>query len=243
MNDMKNQITICWNKSQYINEIKSQLEERGYVVNFYTDPSFFDNFNNNTKHKDFIKNTNYIIVLCELNWSLDSDKDQYSNINGIKLVQHIRLKDITVPVLFVSFLSQKDILAIRKDAIIISTQALKHEFIQLPSMVSAWINKLSGMENLTGLELEYTREKFCNLEGLIRHIYHDISSCYSIEALNNRFDILKFVIDSKYEQNKPQLIELKAKLEHLDENKRDEVNEIKDCFRRICDKIIYNRTL
>ena len=240
---MKNKISIFWNKSQYINEIKSQLEQKGYVVKFYEDPSCFENFKNNTNQKNIIKNTNYIIVLCELNWSLDSDKCQYSNLNGIKLVQRIRLMDIKAPVLFVSFLSQNDILATHKDAIIICTPALKHEFIQLPSMVDDWFNKLSDMSAMTPLELKYTHEKFCNLEGLIKQINHDISSCYSKESLKERFDVVKFVVNSKYIKFKPHLFELEVKLERLDENNLNEILEIKDYFRAICDKIINQRTL
>jgi hypothetical protein len=49
-----------------------------------------------------------IIVLCELKWSHETENGNYSDLNGIKLIQHyIRFdKQIKLPVLFVSMLSR-----------------------------------------------------------------------------------------------------------------------------------------
>jgi len=116
-------ILICWNQSQYVENINID----GYEI---------DKFKSRTEFmKDFAaksKNAAYIVVLCELTWSHEVEDKPYSDMSGIKLVQHIRKEGIKLPVLFISFLSRKDILEKHPDAEIIRTPALKHGFCQLP---------------------------------------------------------------------------------------------------------------
>jgi hypothetical protein len=219
-----NKIHICWNDTEYIKDIQ---KEKSDVKLFTSQDSL------NTIAQDAA----YIVVLCELLWSHDEKKTHsYSDLNGIKLGQWLRReKKIKIPILFVSFLSRKDILALRPDAEIICTPALKHGFMRLPSSINEWLEKLNGLgKPLTDLELKYTQLRFCDIDGLIKQIRHDISSCYSEEALNERFKILEFAVENKYIEFKSDTNILKENLKNVPVNPK----QIQELFKQICNKII-----
>lgn len=238
MTNRKKKVIVCWNESKYVDEIKSKFNELKFNgLKFAMEPccSFKPLEDSNMK-------ADYMIVLCELKWSHGVDKGNYSDLNGIKLVQYLRSKkNIQMPVLFVSFLSMRDIVKNEKhkDKIIICTPALQHGFIRLPSTVNDWVRKLSEMKDMTELELLYTKELFCDIEGLVKDLNHSINGCYSLKALYEKFEVVKFVVDNKYRQFETDLLDIKLKLESLDENNNEAVVDIKKSFREIFNKIIY----
>jgi len=155
--------------------------------------------------KESQKELKYIIILCELGWTHDRNKIQLSDMGGIELGQHLRLEDVTVPILFVSALSRAEILndpIARQERQIIVTPALKHGFEQLKLNTAlenqkAWIEKLKSMfpedENFTlcDFELEYTKDHFCNIEGAIKRMKHDMGSNPTQERLRGYYMLLE----------------------------------------------------
>lgn len=133
---------------------------------------------------------NGLVVLCELTWGLEY-KNQYHNsplyaMSGIEFVMELRRNNCILPVVFVSFLSRKQQLNLSTRYEIISTQILGHYYLQLPSAPSQWIETLnfSGKnapepksevkKELTDIELEDVKSHFCDPEGMLRELNHDL---------------------------------------------------------------------
>ncbi|MDH6357782.1 hypothetical protein [Parabacteroides sp. PF5-9] len=188
-------ILICWNDTEYLRTIKKEIENITEVkkkrqVHKYAVELFYD--------KDSLsaitQKADYIIILCELLWSHDDNSAPcYSEMNGIKLAQHLRREEnIRIPILFVSFLSRKYIIQ-HPDAKIINTPALKHEFYRLPSNPTEWLNELKKMSGkMSELDLIYTKRRFCGIVGLLEQIRHDVSSCWTKELLKEKLKEIQY---------------------------------------------------
>lgn len=243
---MADKILICWNDTKYINDIKID----GYEKVLFT--------SKRSLQKDSIaQKADYIVILCELLWSHEVENALYSEMSGIKLAQYLRREEgVKIPILFVSFLSRKNILANHPDAEIISTPALKHGFIQLPSTVEEWIKRLKNLvinkdlketlenENrnvqyeyseMSNLDLAYTRRRFCGIIGLLEQINHDISSCGTKEDLDEKLKKMNYANESTNFTFKSDVDELSAIIKNID---TVDYKVIHDKFKRLCDKII-----
>ena len=248
-------ILICWNQSQYVENINID----GYEI---------DKFKSRTEFmKDFAaksKNAAYIVVLCELTWSHEVEDKPYSDMSGIKLVQHIRKEGIKLPVLFISFLSRKDILEKHPDAEIIRTPALKHGFCQLPSNTSQWIKKLEELTvnkelktvieektsmygdktinnkfpEMTDLDLIYTKRRFCGIVGLLEQINHDISGCWTKETLEEKLKKMEFANEITNFAFKGDIDSLSKMIKSINEEDKEIFATIHKKFKEICKEII-----
>ena len=252
----KNTILICWNDDSSVKYVEDQIKKINrdtYSLDYNSLIPLGNQIGNQRYNANIKLCSNYltlikeietdnqknkiigIIVLCELKWSHIKENGSYSDMNGYILIQHLRSKEkIKTPIVFVSFLSQSDIIAKYADALIINTPALKHEFIRLPSELSDWINKLKDINGrMTDLDLEYLIRRFCGIDGLIEKMNHETDGC-SIESLKKNFEILTFAIEKKYTEfeTDTNYHELKTKL--------NELPETTQMFRKLFKEIIIN---
>lgn len=183
------------------------------------------------------KDITHLIVLCELKWSHNNDDGAYSDMNGIKLVQdYIRTKERNkMPVLFVSFLKRKEIITQHADKKIINTPTLQHEFIDILEPIEKWIEKISKMEQMSKLDLEYTIKNFCDSYGLVRSILHSISGNNSIPAIKEQINTLRCVI--KHQNNNFHDIEKMCEnIEKMCENTIN-LQEIQNNIKRLSEEL------
>lgn len=259
----KHTVLICWNNSIFGKNIQAQIEEKTGWKAVVCQKRL--EFKEKWSKKENWSEITYVIVLCELKWSDTVEDGAYSDMNGIKLAQHLRREDVRIPILFVSFLSRKMILDKHPDAEIICTPALKHGFCQLPvnfnnfqvdenkpeySNKDNWIKALKDLtirlkdsapnfkgsydsKELTDLELEYTKQRFCGIDGLIAQINHDISGC-SADKLQEKLKILRFAVNNKYTDYIADVDNLEIKLHTL------ALKQIKNLIKQICNTIIHS---
>jgi hypothetical protein len=227
----KNKIAICWNKCSYVYSSKLQIEQEGYDV------VVCDNFSSLDKI-DWVS-INYIIVLCELQWSEKSENNFMSELKGIELAQrYFRVtKQLCQPILFLSFLKRKEIQNINSTNEIVSAKGLQHGFRLLPSKPAEWINILKKMRLLTKLEWIDTLH-FCKTENMAAEIRHDaMGRNLSKPELETLLDKLSHIVKISNE-----LHELKNKLTDIrnllnGQNWANQRNEIEISIKNICDKI------
>lgn len=123
------------------------------------------------------KNILGFVILCELRWCIDGLNFQYSALSGIKLSKQLRImKAMCEPILFVSFLSRKQILKINVEQNKIIT-VIGSEFCQLPQGISScdWTEKLSKTGNLSEVGLIDVKMHYCDPKGMLAELKHDIS--------------------------------------------------------------------
>ena len=252
----KEKILICWNDSEYIRKIEKELKNGGYAVELFCDKDSLSMIT---------QKANYIIILCELLWSNEKESASlYSEMNGIKLGQYLRSqKEIKIPILFVSFLSQKAILDIQPDADIISTPALKHGFVQLPENKKEWIEKLNDIIinkelkkaainevrdidcisiEMSKLDMLYTKRRFCGIVGLLEQINHDVNSCWEKRALSEKWRKLQHANKSIHFLFKTEMELLQKKIKELPDKRSDSSKkvymEVHKEFSGICQEIL-----
>ena len=170
-----------------------------------------------------------IIVLCELKW----ENKAYSNMYGIELVQqYIRtMYSIRLPVLFVSFLKYNEIIAQNEhvDKRIISTPALKHDFICVLEPIEEWIEKIINTGPMSKLDLNYTVKNFCNKDGLVRTILHSITGNSSLDAIKEQIRTLGSLKNLMDEQQTKKYQGIKQMC-----NGKNNIEDIKKEIRDIC---------
>jgi hypothetical protein len=226
----KKRILICWNNVQYINELTSHM---GRKVEICYDFASLEKVEWNS--------INHIIVLIELLWSKENNNGSYSDLNGIKLVQHyIRSeKRIKLPILFVSFLKRSEILSIEghADKKIISTPALEHEFIDVLEPINKWLEKIDAMKPMSDLDLKYTIFNFCEPDGLIRQILHIIYSCSNVAALKEQLRTLACLNNLMDKRQIDEYQQIKNDIESLKENDINEIKKIQNAFNDLCHQL------
>jgi len=177
---MNMKIVVCWNECEYAEQLAEKLKKLFDELSkepVKEDKEVFLCQNKSVFDKIDWDTAKYIIVLCELKWSHETDSGRYSDMNGIKLVQHLRLaKKVNVPVLFLSLLGRSDILQQKEHAEkeIISTRALQHAFADVLEPVEKWVTELESMRDLTDTELEYSY-LYCSPLYMLAKIKHDIT--------------------------------------------------------------------
>ena len=173
-------ILLCFNKYKEKDEIENYFQnsffskDRIGAIDFVYDwPSF-------EKKRETIKSSEYaaLVVLCQLTWQdgqgkLHEAKEHW----GVRLVQReICLnREIDIPVLFLSFLPQKDIIDSYPDMQIISLYTLGYHFIQLSTTgpSNADLEAFYKMERVLPLEKEDAYQ-FANPKGMLALIRHDV---------------------------------------------------------------------
>lgn len=135
----KRMVLICWNKHNY-SYVKDNITQTS------THPSYpqakwsfcFDDLL--YAKENYLDKITHIIVLCELQWTKDVNNGAYSDMHGIRLVQRYIRKEwkISKPVIFISFLSRKQIIDLHPDLSIISTPALHHFFFDIFDVLDKW---------------------------------------------------------------------------------------------------------
>jgi hypothetical protein len=241
----KKELIICWNKSAYTEEI-ARVISSDYTSVVCTD---FDQFEkkvvteekkgekksgSGNNRNEAWKDVKGIIVLCELVWNhAPKSNGSLSDLKGITLVQQYIRKDrgIKIPVVFVSFLARKRILELRHDAKIILTPALQHGYEQLP--VKKWLDKLEQMQAMTDVELEFTKLKYCDIEGLVRSAKHDVEGVSNAEDFQKLYNTLKYVVEKKH----PLCAGNLAKIGEFNDASKKQI--IRD-FQSLCSDIIDN---
>lgn len=122
-----------------------------------------------------------IVVLCELNWSVSDAIIPMQQLFGIELVKELRrTKDLSIPVLFVSFLPLKTIFNPEREIL----TAIGHSFLQLPvtpkdfsnHIVKEFSNEKGDIQKLSVMELTDIKSFYCNKEGILSHELHALSS-------------------------------------------------------------------
>ncbi len=120
------------------------------------------------------KNYDGILILCELNRNDKNESINMRDLYGIKLAQSLRLKGITAPILFTSFLSRKQVYNNKPEREIINT--IGHDFIQLPVHINKFIGSVKKIKPLTDLELYDIQNSYCRKDGMIRELTHRLSN-------------------------------------------------------------------
>jgi len=196
-------IIVCWNECKYAELLAEKLEKLLNELSKKTTKVAKDNktYSSNNlnleglevflcQNKSTFNNIDwhtakYVLVLCEMTWSHETENGRYSDMNGIKLVQHLRLiKKVKIPVLFLSLLGRSDILKQKEHAEkeIISTRALQHVFADVLEPVEKWVTELESMRDLTDTELEYSY-LYCQPSRMLAKIRHDQSQYNTIPLL------------------------------------------------------------
>lgn len=191
----KENVLICWNagNTETSFSYSDKLVEDGFkVVTSYSE--FIEEFDQSTTKKDLKKNIKRserkkepaiekisgLVVLCELTWGR-SYKNQINlsplhSMSGIEFVMEQRRNSCSLPVVFVSFLNREQQLNLSPRNEIISTPILGHFYHQLPSEPLQWIDilNLSCKRELSEIELEDVKSHFCDTEGMLRELNHDL---------------------------------------------------------------------
>jgi len=208
MNELnKDNVLICWNGKRSESDVSyaDQLIAEGFsVVTSYSDFKEKEkvfaksgDFNQKLDNRKTKKETKVddkitgLVVLCELTWGLGYKNQNHTSplhaMSGIDFVMELRKNNCILPIVFVSFLSREQQLALSSRNEIISTPILGHYYLQLPSEPSQWIETLNFSGNgkapefgfevkkeLTGIELEDVKSHFCDSEGMLRELNHDL---------------------------------------------------------------------
>ena len=127
---------------------------------------------------------NSIIVLCELNWSVNSSAASLQSLQGIELVKDLRRRRVKLPVIFTSFLSRKQVYANKLDKAIVN--AVGHRFVQLPNKPEQFKEKLSEVHPLNELELYDIIHNYCSIGGIVKMLLHSLNGLQNV--LNGSLD-------------------------------------------------------
>ena len=157
---------LLWNDTKYTKTLANSFGQ-GTVIT-----------NNDEFTEALLTWSNYssLIVLCELNWSINGVTINKQNFYGIELVKELRrIYDFNMPVLFVSFLSLADIFNAEREIL----TAIGHDFYQLPASpedFKTYINKEfsenGSIRKLSVMELNDIKSFYCSKEGILSHELH-----------------------------------------------------------------------
>lgn len=175
---------ICWNPCNDDGQkcvshgLSKILNLEGDELEFIFDYQSFKQKTENTLWKNY----DSIIMLSELEWN----NAAYSKLYGIELIKDdVRLKEINLPVLFLSFLSREQILKHDDSKQIISTYALGNHFIQLPFFASDKdIELFKAMQPVPSEEME-DNLNFVAFDKIVSTIRHDVNK-NNIEGCKKR---------------------------------------------------------
>lgn len=168
-------IIVCWHDNETGRSLKEKYAASQPKVTVCTNRSEFLALGD-----EELRKANGFIVSCELQWSHQSNRCSLTAMSGIRLVrEELRIRlGTTAPVVFVSVLTQDEIMKIHPDAGIVKTPALQHEFVKIQHQTTSFKNDLLAllgkMRPQTSLELRYTQQIYCDLKGMLSQIKHSI---------------------------------------------------------------------
>jgi response regulator RpfG family c-di-GMP phosphodiesterase len=173
---------IIWNNTKYA-EILSDFFGKEFVIK------------DNDELQDAIINIHRIdalIILCELDWSLNASSVNKQDLYGIDLAKELRRRhQVNIPILFTSFYDLKDIINSEREII----TAIGHDFIQLPVRPEKFKEKISTefsendvVRKLSVMELNDIKSFYCSKEGILSHELHNLNRYLNSEINENNHD-------------------------------------------------------
>lgn len=160
---------ILWNNTQYAKVLADSLDSTSVIVN---------NDELKTVIED-LEDYSSMIVLCELEWTFNESAASRQQLEGIELIKDLRrIHSLTLPVLFVSFLSLKNIFNAGREII----TAIGHDFLQLPTAPHDLIDCIKkefefngSLIKLSEIELNDIKSFYCSKEGILTHELHHLN--------------------------------------------------------------------
>lgn len=116
------------------------------------------------------------LILCELSWCLGHVDQTLSSMSGIELSKQLRVKQSKEPILFVSFLTRKQILTINSEQFKIISVTCS-EFFQLSRdiPIQIWIKLIKGSKKLSEVGLIDVNMHYIKPQNMLAELKHDIS--------------------------------------------------------------------
>ncbi len=133
-----------------------------------------------------------LIVLCELKWTAKDATASMQHLQGIELVKELRrIHNLTLPVLFLSFHSRKEIFNAEREIL----TAIGHDFFRLPARPDDFIKYLqesffegSPGYKLSVMELNDIKSFYCNKEGILSQELHHLNRYLNYEVTEANHD-------------------------------------------------------
>lgn len=122
--------------------------------------------------KNSLNNYSSLIVLCELNWESNAAAVTWQALQGIDLVKEARMQGLSLPVVFTSFLSRKQLLKQHRQSEIL--KFVGHGFVQLPASTHDFVDEVGSLEPLTPLALKDIQLFACHPDGIVNAKIHQI---------------------------------------------------------------------
>jgi hypothetical protein len=174
---------LLWNNTAYA-EILSEK--------FGTDHFVYD-IENLEKTLESWESFDAIVVLCELEWSVNGETNK-QQLAGIDMVKALRSnKKVTLPVLFVSFLTLADISIAEREIV----TAVGHGFLRLPvepddleAAIRREFERNGRLRRLSEMELMDIRSFYCSKEGMLSRELHDLNNYISRTITDENHDTI-----------------------------------------------------
>ncbi len=176
-------IVIFWNKNSFAEQL---------VAFFGSQHVISDEADFKTSVKDF-SNYDAIIVLCELNWSLNGKSNNLQEFSGIDLVKEFRRTyNLFIPVVFTSFQPLKMLFNSEREIL----TAIGHGFIQLPTTTQEFksylklkfTDKNGKTQKLSVMELNDIKSFYCSKEGILSHELHALNHYLNLSITAENHD-------------------------------------------------------
>lgn len=166
-------LLIIWNDDTFSKKLEAIFENATVVVSK----------EQLKEEMDDIKQYTAILLLCELNYSETLAYIQMQRLSGINVAKSIRLANIGIPVIFVSFLSRKQVYDNKIERSILN--AIGHNFIQLPCNPSLLEETATAMQPLNDLEMYDIVQNYCDPVGCARNVIHSLNGLRGFTITND----------------------------------------------------------
>jgi hypothetical protein len=127
-----------------------------------------------SKETNALNKANGLIINCELDEDEKGERKECVRFYGIQMARELRLRGVTVPMVFTSFLTPGMMIKHAQYGVLL--KAIGHEFVRLPANPQHMIDKLQQMNALSPLELRDVQLFSCQSEGIVRTKRHQIPS-------------------------------------------------------------------
>ncbi len=118
-----------------------------------------------------------IVLLCELNYDANEEKRDMQELAGIDFAKKFRLNGINIPIVFVSFLSRKQVYANKPERGIVNT--IGHCFLRLPCSRPELEAAATSIRPLNEIEAHDIIYNYCSLNGVVRALMHLLTNIKS----------------------------------------------------------------
>jgi hypothetical protein len=155
---------LLWNNDPYADTLSGLI---GYSTVAFT---FADL---DLKLSDTSKYTS-LIILCELKYNENDGPVKMQDFYGLVIAKLLRLRGVSLPIIFTSFFSRKQVYSDKPDREIIKT--IGHDFIQLPILTDLLLKLVKAGRKLTATEMTDVKLFACNPDGIVRAKIHQLPS-------------------------------------------------------------------